>query len=396
MRRRLVVLLGLATSLAAPACGPRRPGDSDAVPSPAASSESAPAESTEPLPSASSASGGPREPTAGDAEMAALEAELVSLHGDGTPLPDVATLHARLEVHDGRGMTKDIETLLFAGEKGFAVIREFLHECDVDRPKMLDLTHHPQMLFAMLRCTALFPDRIVEMSRYLMRVTRPTPGSFIRREIFNFVPVFLGFHEGRYPELRRELIAEIDFQFENGGAWIGKLLIANEDLSYTPPLSSVMKTIEKPHDPPDRDFAIKYVGSRGSEGLDALAAWVNGTPEVNSNLAQAMRMVADDDAKSGANRYATFFEHVDENIRDAATIIYFEFPRELDSLQRVIEFLNSAANDRKKSRLLQNVRYRSPEVFAGLREEAENLTDERIRQGVLSAQRGKTILPDSR
>ncbi|MCZ6795717.1 MAG: hypothetical protein O7J95_19090, partial [Planctomycetota bacterium] len=181
-------------------------------------------------------------------------------------LPDVATLFEILGRLDGPAMFRTLETLLLSGEDGFSVIHQFLHEADLDRPRILTLTHDPQLVFGLLRLVGLHVAEVAELSAYLMDATARRPQSFIRREIFNFLPVFLNHHRGRFPELRRRLEEDIVQQLEMGGDYLYKVSLAIRDLEFQPPVEPLEGILRDPARAENHGTICDYLARGGPDG----------------------------------------------------------------------------------------------------------------------------------
>ena len=115
-----------------------------------------------------------------------------------------------------------MEKRLLGEEKGHQELLQFFIACDQEHEKILTLTHDSRLVFAMLRLVALYPGETAALCAYMIRNTREQTGSFVRREIYNFLPVFLNYHRGKYPELRQLLKEAIVVQLQKGGDYLSK------------------------------------------------------------------------------------------------------------------------------------------------------------------------------
>ncbi|HVR74688.1 MAG TPA: hypothetical protein VMT52_10165 [Planctomycetota bacterium] len=314
------------------------------------------------------------------ARAADLERMRALIEARAAGLADVESLMDALERRDGRGMSRMLEGLLLAGENGFAVLHDFFHQADVEHEKILTLTHHHQLVFAMLRIVALHPSEVASLSRYLMKVTRDRPGSFIRREIYNFLPVFLKYHQGKFPEVRKDLEEDILFQLEQGGEYLNKVGIAIRDLQFQPPIDTILGFLA---DPAKRDMhstLIKHLVSRGDEGVDALVRHVREAKDRRqASVAEALREVAGSGAPGKAGVLEELLRHEDPDLRRAAILAHFSFPRGEESVRLAIDHLNAGGDLGKSRAFLALLRQRNRAFLALLKEHAQEVHAEDVR-----------------
>ncbi|MEM7261681.1 MAG: hypothetical protein AAF488_06790 [Planctomycetota bacterium] len=305
----------------------------------------------------------------------------------------VELLMARLEAHDGIGMFRDLEGLLLKGEPGFQVIFKFLRATDIDRPKILDLTHDPQLLTAMLRVTALYPDEIAAMTTHLIHATKDISDSFIRREIYNFAPVFLRFHRGKYKELRDLLQKDLDHQVKSGGAYFEKVLAAVRDLEYLPPTDAFLSALENPSNPTYRNSIMDHLASRGEEGVKVIARYVNETENLNTSVAHALTLMAKHDFENKTEILKPFMQHVDWSIRQNSIIAFYVHPRDESHVPEVIKFLNSSASAKKKTRIVRNIQKANLDLFWAIQDESDLIQPPKLRAAIQNVKRPETKTP---
>ncbi len=325
-----------------------------------------------------------RSPAIEQLDLAALEARVSELETQlrdrgVTPLADVETMMDLLDRHDGAKLSHEFERLLLLGPKGHAVLFDFFHACDLDRPKMLKLTHHPQTVLAMLQVITGHPDEVVKLVYDLLDRTAEIPESFIRREMFNFVPVLLAHHEGKYPKLAERLKEEIELQLRSGGEWMYKTMLAAEILEYEPPVDAfegILGDLEK------RAFhamIIDHLSGRGADGLEAIYRYVDATPpEGSPAVGRALTKIATLEGTS--DRFARYLHDDRSSVRLAALTIYFREERAGSDVELARDFLESEAPKGMKRALLRVLRRANAALVASLVEARDNLTHAEARE----------------
>lgn len=317
---------------------------------------------------------------------------------ESVKLPDVKSLMVILGRGDGAALSKELEKLLLKGEQGYEVMHQFFHQADLDHEKIVRLTHDPQPVFGLLRVVALYPEEVAELSRYLMKVTKDRPESWIRREIFNFLPVFLYYHQGRFPEVRRDLEKDILDQIEMGGAFFNKVFLAMRDLDFRPPAESFLPILLDPSKRESHRAIIGYLAQRQEEGLKALERYLKETKDFKDPaVGEALRMVASLEAKSDYGVLQQFLEHPDPNFRRPALFAFFSQPRDWTSLPLAVEFLNSAdSNLAQKRSFLSFLAEKNDEVFHRLARQTDDLKDEKVKQILSQMMAGAAMRKDKK
>ena len=314
-----------------------------------------------------------------------------------SPLPGVPALMDALVRKDGKTLYSLCEPLLLRGPDGFAVLHDFFHAADVDHPKILTLTHDPQLLYGLLRLTAFRPREVAELSRYLMRVTRDRPKSFIRREIYNFVPVFLKHHDGCFPELWKELEQDLVFQIESGADFTNKVLYALRELRFEPPERAWLALLETPGARAAHPPAIAHLAARGADGLRVLARHVKESKDgASPTVRQALRTIGEKETTEEPEILAPFLADSRPEVRRAAREGYLSRPRGAEGAPRALEYLEGEDEPRARTVLLSLIRRNSPEMIAALKERAGDVRDPRLKE-ILLAERMPALRkrPDS-
>ncbi len=319
------------------------------------------------------------------ARAAVLEAQLASLAGKNTPPADDASavLMGHLDSLNGPGMYTAMEKRLLGEEKGHQELLQFFIACDQEHEKILTLTHDSRLVFAMLRLVALYPGETAALCAYMIRNTREQTGSFVRREIYNFLPVFLNYHRGKYPELRQLLKEDIVFQLQKGGDYLYKLMLAMRDLQFKPPVDSMRPILYSEEKRSLHGAVLSHLAGRGDEGLQAILKFVEeGGDGLQQSVSQALKHIVDLDAAGRKGLALRFVEHQEPAIRKAATFYYFGHPREPADFERALGYLNSEVTVAQQTLIIGKLKRNSPAIYQQLIQES----------GKVRAEKAKAIL----
>jgi hypothetical protein len=309
-----------------------------------------------------------------------LEALLAGLETAAGKTTIRQKLMEELDGLDGRGMYSTVEEQMLKGQEGFRELLDFFLACDEHHEKILTLTHDPHMVFPLLRLVARYPDQTAELCQYMIRNTRDKPGSFIRREIYNFLPVFLNYHRGRYPGLRQLLKEDIVYQLTRGGKYLYKMSLAMRDLQFKPPIGAMLPILYNLKEPAPHGLVMSHLAGRGEEGLEALVKFVEESgnsshPSISQVMVYIFKM-----AESGRKDLAQqFLEHKDPAIRRTATFHYFRYSRELADFQRALGLLNSDVTVAQRILLLGFLKRKSPAIYSRLLEDPSLVTAPKAR-----------------
>lgn len=348
----------------------------------APSAPSAPAEE-----SAAEPASQPQEPAGGELEtlrsrVSELEAELAGLERKlVSPSSTVqGRLMGQLDSLDGPGLYRTMKKSLLAGEEGHQELLEFFAACDKEHEKILTLTHDSRLVFALLRLVAHYPAETAALCAYMIHNTREQTDSFIRREIYNFLPVFLNYHGNKYPELRQLLKDDIVFQLQKGGDYLYKLMLAMRDLQFKPPIESMLPILYNNEKRALHGAVIAHLAGRGDEGLQALIKFTEAADEgARQSVSQALKYIVDIDAGGRKGLADRFLEHENPVIRLSATFYYFRHPRKAVDYERALGYLNSEITVAQQSLMLGQLKRNSPVIYQALVKDPGKVKAEKAR-----------------
>ncbi|MBI4605202.1 MAG: hypothetical protein HY721_24825 [Planctomycetes bacterium] len=330
-------------------------------------------------------------PAPGASEAAALRERIAELEkalaaragpqgGPAAPEADAKLLMDLFDKRDPPALMREIERLLLAGDPGHAALYQFFDACDREHQKILALTHEPLYVYGLLRLAALHPGETARLSRHLMAATRATPRSFIRREIYNFLPVFLNHHRGKYPEARREIEEDIVYQLAAGGQHLYKVLSAMRELGYQPPAGAMVQVLFHPETADSHAMAIGNLADRGAEGIQALLRFVREAKDPpEASLVETFSVLARREMDRDEGIVRGFFEDERPEIRRAALLGYFSHARDAGSIPPVLDFLSSDVSLSVKRSFISFLRQKNRHLLVEIANLPDEVPDPRVR-----------------
>ena len=153
-----------------------------------------------------------------------------------------------LEERRGKELAAEIEKHLRADDplrKGgsFAVLFDFFHHLD-QHPREAVLVYADfNVAFAMMNMVMRNEERIGRFAHYLLYATLPSPEAPSRRLLYGYLPLFLQFHEGRFPDLREALFEDIDRQLSLRKMSLRVVFDAMPRVGYFPEIEKVQKLL---------------------------------------------------------------------------------------------------------------------------------------------------------
>ena len=307
----------------------------------------------------------------------------------GGALIDVDGLMALFDKRDGRTMSIEIEKLLHAGRTGWEVIYKFFDRCDKEDPKILTLAHDAQLTYGLVRVVHLFPRKTGEFIAYLMKATESQKDSFIRREIFNFLPQFLRFHEGEFSTLRENLTTQLDLQLEAGGEYLYKTLLAIDKLGYSPPVEKFVPILNNPAVMTSHNMAIEHLAKQGEEGVKALGGYLASVTDFNKPTPRtALRVIADLETVTARQIIQTYLKSPHPVTRESAVVAYFIKKRDVVDSHHALAYLNSNAEFRRKRSFVRRIARSNKDILSELQSNPAKLLLDDVRAMV--AQGGVT------
>ena len=166
---------------------------------------------------------------------------------------------------DGAGLVREMEKLMSEGDKGHAALQDFLHALDKNAELGKKLAGRYDLAFALTHLAMRQEEGLARMAHSYLGATGKTTRTVLRGYLHNFLPVFLRFHAGRFPDLEQDLREEILRLLLAGDKRLRLLFEAGEALGYFPPVEIVKRRLAVATDFQEHSALIFHLGARNDK-----------------------------------------------------------------------------------------------------------------------------------
>ena len=169
---------------------------------------------------------------------------------------------ALLEARRGRELAGALRERLRAGDPGLVELHAFLRRLDADPRTALLLITDYNVSFALMHVAMLERDAVARLAHFELATTTTTPDAPSRRLLYGYVPLFVRYHAGRYPELRAALAHDLDERLTRADLDLGILFAALNELRYFPDLTRVAERLHGATELGDATFVLEHLAVR--------------------------------------------------------------------------------------------------------------------------------------
>ena len=367
LKARIAELENELTRAAAASQGTSPPGTAGAEPGVEGAPESAPA----------------RSPTVTVTTRAAGDAGLNARPGAAGEAT-IASLVKLIEARDGAGLKRELEKFLTRGEEGFLVLYDFLRYLDRNRRTGKLFVIDYRNAFGLMHLAMLHDVELARFSHYYLIATRDEPRSYMREQLYAFVPVFLKFYAGRFPDLESAFRADIRRRLTGRKRNLTLLFGAMKTLGFYPEIDLIRPLLEEASDYQHVTLLLRHLAERDDEqAAEAIVRFIQRKNDFSAHQVRlGMRTLAGMKAER-AQRAVT--RYMSGRIRQAvgpAMSAYFSFPRDPESSTWVFKYLNSDAELKTKRRFLILLRRSNAAVFDVILEHRDRIVSDQVRKAV--------------
>lgn len=322
---------------------------------------------------------GSREPTV--STMAAGESGARARVGAGDAAR-VQTLLKLVQGREGPALARELGSLLDRGEPAYATLLDFCHQLDGELRQALLLTYSYQVSFSLVHLAVLHRDELAKFAHFYLAASQGTPKSSLRRTLFDYLPDFLRYHRGRYPELEQSLEQEILTRLQEGKGGLQMYLMAMDSLGYKPPIDVFDPLLEAAASQAEVLPVVRHLQALDSaEAVRILSNNINRNPPgldwKSGMMLSALARMSVSQAERALHR---FLHAANDNVRGAALQAYFGLPRDESSLPLLREFLDSNVRLEQKRLVIVRLRQSNQGVLASLQASASLLQQEEVRK----------------
>ena len=286
---------------------------------------------------------------------------------------------------DGAGLVVEMEKLMAEGDKGHAALQGFLHALDKDAQLGSRLTGKYDIAFALMHLAMLQEEGLARMAHAYFASTRTANRTLVRSHLYNFLPVFLEFHRGRFPDLERDMKAEIFQLVRAGDKRVRTLLTAATWLDYHPAIEVVEERLEAARDFQAHSALILHLESRNDkDAVRVLRRFVIKNMHIRGGaVGQALVSLARMSEPAAEAVFKELTWTKDAVAYSKAVRAQFSVPRNEGYTPEARRYLNSQVKFGDKKSFIIQLRTANPAILAELRKTIDQLQSEEVRQYLL-------------
>ena len=286
---------------------------------------------------------------------------------------------------DGAGLAKEMEKLMGEGDKGHAALQGFLHALDKDAQLGSRLIGKYDLAFALMHLAMLQEEGLARMAHAYFAATRVANRTLIRSHLYNFLPVFLEFHRGRFPDLEKDMKAEIFQLVRSGDKRVRTLLTAATWLDYYPAIEVLEERLEAARDFQSHSALILHLESRDDkDAVRVLRRFVIKNMHIRGGaVSQALVALARMSEPAAEAVFKELTWTKDAVAYSKAVRAQFSVPRNDGYTPEARRYLNSQVKFGDKKSFIIRLRTSNPAILAELRKTIDQISSEEVRQYLL-------------
>ena len=286
---------------------------------------------------------------------------------------------------DGAGLGREMEKLMAEGDQGYAALQGFLHALDKDAQLGSRLTGKYDIAFALMHLAMLQEEGLARMAHAYFASTRTTNRTLVRSHLYNFLPVFLEFHRGRFPDLERDMKAEIFQLVRAGDKRVRTLLTAATWLDYYPAIEVLEERLEAARDFQAHSALILHLESRDDkDAVRVLRRFVIKNMHIRGGaVGQALVSLARMSEPAAEAVFKELTWTKDAVAYSKAVRAQFSVPRNEGYTPEARRYLNSQVKFGDKKSFIIQLRSSNPAILAELRKTIDQISSEEVRQYLL-------------
>lgn len=302
-----------------------------------------------------------------------------------TPRETIDGLLGFITRKDGAGLVKEMLALMASGDTGHAVLQDFLHALDKQPEASKRLVGSYDLAFALMHLGMIEEKGSARLAHSYFSATRKTTRTVLRGYLYSFLPVFLSFHQGRFPDLEQDLLSEILQLVRDGDKRLRMLLSAAESLGYFLPIDVIEKRLAKATDFQAHSALILHLGARDDkEAVDALRAFVVKNMRLYGGATSQALVTLARMSDPGVERVFRELTWTKDALTYSKAIrAYFAIPRSDGFTPEARRYLNSRVSFPDKKLFINQLRRVNPGILAELRAMAEQIQSDEVREFLL-------------
>ena len=274
--------------------------------------------------------------------------------------PELLTrLRTAIQAKNGFAMFRTLEPLLAGGVDGYAKLCDLIHVLESGEETLgKELLAGYWMNFGSMHFAMLHGDALASFAHYYLHAHYTVDRSSFRDKFYAFVPVFLEFYRGRYPEFVEDLKMDLLARLKQSRGHLHYLYPACRAIGFTPQPHVIEPLVHSYQTLNQWTAVFKFLEAQDNFGavgiftrfIEKRSKDTRITYEVDLALRSLSRMTPESALK--ALRF--FLDSENLLVKGAAMRAYFHKKRDLNETQRVIDYLQEPDLDIRHARLLMS------------------------------------------
>jgi hypothetical protein len=331
----------------------------------------------------------PAEAAAPPAPAAAPPAAASQGVADAESETTIKAMLAFTERRDGAALARELERILARGEAAFPLLYEFFRRAEADRPKLILLIADGHLAYGLATVVVRHPDLAASFSAYVLDLTASAKHSYLRRELFQRLPIFLRFHQGRYPALEKSIASALLVQLEAGDHYFYDALQGVQVMGIEVPAAILEEHLMNPTNQSLHSMIIRHIADfrRDDEAVGLLSRVIEKDIQIERPMTRvALQLLPKIDSPLAERLSRRYLQGPTRKIRDTATVAFFTVKRDAADEAIALAFLNHPEVERgPKNQLIAQLRQGNPQILESIQSRPERIADAGLREAVMSA-----------
>ncbi len=313
---------------------------------------------------------------AGTVPTAQLAEAAASWQRGATSRDELERLGVLVDQRDGAALFKELEKILVTGEKGYAILGDFLLYLDEDRRRRIVFTADHRVRFGVAQLAMLHEIEVAGFAHFFMAATANEKPPYSRRKMYEYIPLLLQFHAGQFPDLEAMLRQDITEQLRRGPSDLNAVFAAMHALSFQPPAALLTRFLTDSSTLQEVQLVVTHLAERDdADSVRLLSGFA--TRELDKGSwkgGYTLRAIARL-SSPWADKYLQVWIRRTGNpaAAKAAAVAYFSRPRNDSAVRPLLAYLNSSVSAGDKRAVVDALREHNVELLQILRERLDEI-----------------------
>ncbi|MEM7234646.1 MAG: hypothetical protein AAF517_20875, partial [Planctomycetota bacterium] len=281
---------------------------------------------------------------------------------------------------DGMDCYEFVANYLMQGLPGYAKLADIFAYLEEERAVGLLFVGRYHLNFAHVQAALVHADAIAGFAHFYLNATVGVQRSVFRDKLYEFLPVFLKFHQSRYPDLLADFRQDIFRQItQPDGSSPERVYGAAIAIDYRPAVHYIESALEKYKTLQEWTSAFKYLEYQDNQGaVGVMARFIAGREEADAKYETdlALKVLLRMKARGAKEALDFYCKSKNLYVRGAAFRAYFSIERKgTGEFEKVMDYFNLPKADFRHKRLLLFQLYKiNPALGAQVEASVDQLT----------------------